>query len=118
MFKNTTGAIIAIANIQLTMLHAGTSSSTDYSFALNTYTNVANMVGNTTSQAVTLPTFSRPSGSSATGVCEWNHTTNNSGNFIEVGAGQYFGIEVLTHPDSHNGHGLRCTIEAFRNIEP
>ena len=118
MFKNTTGAIIAIANIQLTMIHAGTSSSTDYSFALNTYTNVANMVGNTTSQAVTLPTFSRPSGTSATGVCEWNHTTNNSGNFIEVGAGQYFGIEVLTHPDSHRGHGLRCTIEAFRNIEP
>ena len=116
MFKNTTGAIIAIANIQLTMLDAGQTTSTDYSFALNTYADASAMVGNTTTQAVTLPTFSRPSATSSTGICEWNVTTDNSGNFIEIGAGQYFGIKVLSHPDTHKGHCLRCTIEAFRNI--
>lgn len=118
MFKNTTGAIIAIANVQLTMLDAGQTTSTDYSFGLNTYTNATAMAENTTTQAVTLPTFSRPSSTSSTGICEWNHITDNSGNFIEIGAGQYFGIKVLSHPDTHKGHCLRCTIEAYRNIEP
>ena len=115
MFKNTTGTAIALNNIQLTMLHAGASSSADYTFALNVYTSTSNMAKNITASATTLPTFTRVS-SSATGVCEWNFTTNNSGNRIEIASDYYFGIEVLTDPDTHNGHGLRCTIEAIRHI--
>lgn len=115
LFRNMTGEAIYVSNISVILLNAGASSSTDYSFRLNWYSTFANMNSNTTFATMNLPAFQR-SGSGTAGESHWNYVTDNSNNTEQIPSGHYFGIEVLSEADSHAGHGMRVTIETYRNI--
>lgn len=112
MFKNTTGGSIAATQISVILASAGISTTTEYAFKLVSYSSLANVSSDTRTVDLGLPTFNRL-GDNEVGSTEFDYVTHNAGTPVEILAGHYFGILVVTEPD-HCGNLIQVTLEAIK----